>query len=90
MKSSSSALNLSELYNIPMMNLQPNYFHSGPAQSQQQQQQQPYQQQQVAFGVPAVRVAPPVPVIRVAPPPPGVNFTNIFCSFLLLEASVTV
>ena len=57
---------------MPMMNLQPNYFHSGPPQSQQeqQQQQQHYQQHQGAFGAPAVRVAPSVPAIRVAPPPP--------------------
>ncbi len=56
---------------MPMMNLQPNYFHSGPAQSQQQQQQHFQQQQQGAFGAPVARVAPPVPTIRVAPPPPG-------------------
>ena len=62
MRSSSSALNLSALYNMPMMNLQPNYFHSATPSQQQQQQQQ-----QQAFGSAPQRLAPPVPVIRVAP-----------------------
>ena len=58
MRTSSSALNLSALYNMPMMNLQPNYFHSAtPSQQQQQQQAAP---QRIAPAVPVVRVAPPI------------------------------
>jgi hypothetical protein len=31
MRNPSSALDLTELYKMPIMNLQPNYFHSSPA-----------------------------------------------------------
>ena len=38
MRNPSSALDLTELYRMPAMNLQPNYFHSGPSQNQNQNQ----------------------------------------------------
>ena len=40
MRNPSSALDLTELYRMPAMNLQPNYFHSGPSQNQNQNQNQ--------------------------------------------------
>ena len=44
MRNPSSALDLTELYNMPAMNLQPNFYHTGPAQNQNQTARMPNNQ----------------------------------------------